>query len=229
LVKIQIIERLFYYINAYFYLALPLGYLLLRAKKGNTAILAAYGVTCCFFLNIYSLLSEPLVDIYLFCYTYIEYLFFTVLIASNIRNRRVIYFIVVASALFLVFQVISYQHSNLLRLDTMSIGIETILLFIYIILIFSEYLKHSKSTYIYSAPFFWLALGILIYLGGTFFFNILANHMSNRELVQYLKLTYVLEMIKTILFLVALRIYSVRYKSSSNHNSTIPYLDFDMN
>ena len=227
--KIQVIEKLFYYINAYFYLVLPLTYLIFKAKKGDSLILALYGIFCFIFLNVYYFLPDNLIDPYFFSYTFIEYSFFTWLIFSNIKSQIIKKVIILASILFLLFQVFSYYRFRGLRLDTVSIGIETILLFIYVIILFYEYFKSSKTTYIYNNHFFWIALGVLLYLGGTFFFNILANHISREQIIQYLKLTYVLEMIKTTLFAVAIGIFSHHYKDKYLQKTHVPYLDLDMN
>lgn len=227
--KIQVIEKLFYYINTYFYLVLPICYLIAKNKKGNPLTIALYGVFCFAFLNSYYQLPDSYIEPYLFLYTSLEYAFFTWLIASNLKSKFSKQLIVLFSILFIVFQIISYLKSNIGRLDTISIGIETILLFIYVILLFYEYFKSAKTVYIYNNHFFWIALGILIYLGGTFFFNISANLISREQLVQYLKLTYVLEMIKTSLFAVAIIMYSFQNKNKELQKSHVPYLDLDMN
>jgi len=203
--------------------------LFVKNKKGNTIVLALYGVFCFIFLYSYYKLPEKLLDPYLFLYTTLEYAFFTSLLYSNIQSRNVKKLILGLSAIFILFQIVSYFKATIGRLDTVSIGIETILLFIYVILLFSEYFRNSKSVFIYNNHFFWIALGILIYLGGTFFFNISANLISREQLVQYLKLTYVLEMIKTSLFAVALIMSSLSGKKKELTQNHIPYLDLDMN
>jgi hypothetical protein len=227
--KIQEIEKLFYYINASLYLILPLFYFIFKNKKGDSLVIALYGTLCFFLLVSYYYLPNFLIDPYLFFYTFLEYTFFTLLICSNIKNKVVKKIILSLSILFFAFQIRSIIRVEIDRLDTFSIGIETILLFIYIIYTFYEYFKNSKSTYIYNNHFFWVSLGILIYLGGTFFFNILANHLSRDQLVQYLKLTYILEMIKTLLFGVSIVMYSYHQKENVVQNPNLPYLDLDMN
>ena len=229
--KIQIIEKLFYYINAYLYLILPLSYIFFKAKKGDSLILALYGTCCFLLLNSYYHIHDKLIDVYFFFYTFLEYSFFTLLIYLNIRNRNIKKVIVLLSVLFLIFQVVSYFEfkGNDLALDTVSVGIETILLFIYIIFMFFEFFNSARTTYIYNSHIFWICLGILIYLGGTFFFNILANDLSTTEMFQYITLTYFLEMIKTILFVVAMGLYSSHSKDQNIQKTHVPYLDLDMN
>lgn len=228
--KIQLIEKLFYYINAYYYLLLPILYFIFRNKVRDSAIIALYGLVCSLLLNIYYILPEGyLVDLFMLFYTFAEYTFFTLLILSHINTRKVKMLIMILSMLFLAFQIMFAIRIEIDRLDTISIGIETILLFIYIIYMFYEYFKSAKTNYIYNNHFFWVSLGILIYLGGTFFFNILANHLSRGQLVQYLKLTYVLEMVKTTLFAIAIVICYYQNKDKIFPKPQVPYLDLDIN
>jgi hypothetical protein len=114
-------------------------------------------------------------------------------------------------------------------LDSISIGIETILIFVSIILFFYDHSQSNKAGYIYNHPVFWLSVGLLLYLGGTFFINILVNYMSKDEYENYWHLTYFAEIIKNILFAISILIPSHQYKLSSLNSSNLPYLDMDMN
>lgn len=219
----------FYYINAYFYLILPLSFFIFKAKKGDPLVLAIYGVFCFLMLCSYYSLPNHLINLYFFVYTFSEYIFFTLLIFLNIKGVIIKRIIVALSFLFFGFQILSYLEFKGLRLDNVSIGVETILLFIYVMMMFYESFKISKVTYIYNNHFFWIAIGILIYLGGTFFFNILVNHITREQVIQYLQLTYIAEMIKTLLFVVAIVMYSYQYKEKFLQKSHVPYLDLDMN
>jgi hypothetical protein len=66
----------------------------------------------------------------------------------------------------------------------------------------------------------------LIYLGGSFFFFILVEHLNDDQLTTFGNLTYVAEVIKNLLFVLAIFIYG-RYpfdKPEKNSNS-VPFLD----
>ena len=72
-------------------------------------------------------------------------------------------------------------------------------------------------------------MGLLLYLGGTFFFNILANQMSLDEFDTYWHYTYMAEIAKNILFLIALFKISKFKKKDLIPQVPMPYLDIDMN
>ena len=118
---------------------------------------------------------------------------------------------------------------NQFRLDTIPIGVETILLFIYIFIFFYDTLRSTKQVDIYNNFGFWIAVGILLYLGVSFFFYILANDMLIDEIDQYWVVTFIAEMIKNIMFCIAIIMYLPKKKNLPNqrlHQSqdSIPHL-----
>jgi len=111
------------------------------------------------------------------------------------------------------------------RLDTVPIGIETILVLVYIFFFFFEFSKKLDGSYIYNYYFFWVSVGVLIYLGGSFFFYILIDHLSKEQVETFGNMTFVAEIIKNILFTAAIYIY-VRFPSKREHKPpSVPYLD----
>lgn len=110
------------------------------------------------------------------------------------------------------------------RLDSISIGIEAILLFVYVFYFFYESSKNIIDNYIYNHYCFWIAVGILLYLGGSFFFYILIDHLTDDQVKVFGDLTYVAEILKNILFALALVIYSKKSVADRKPKS-IPYLD----
>jgi len=71
---------------------------------------------------------------------------------------------------------------------------------------------------------------MMIYLGGTFFFNLLANYISPSDIDKYWFLTHIADIIKNIFFCVALIVYSrSNLHEKLFHHSSVPYLDLDMN
>ncbi len=132
----------------------------------------------------------------------------------------------VCSILFLAFQIFYFFEAKLIRLDSIPIAIETILIFIYIIYFFYEFSKKTTGEYIYYHYCFWISIGILLYLGGSFFFNILINNLNPQEVETFGKMTFIAEILKNILFALAIYFYSrfpvVKIKSRSFQ---IPNLD----
>ncbi|HVT85373.1 MAG TPA: hypothetical protein VHD35_09215, partial [Chitinophagaceae bacterium] len=76
-------------------------------------------------------------------------------------------------------------------------------------------------------PCFWFVIGILLYLGGSFFINILANHLSTEEVAKYSSVTNIAEVIKNILFTIAMIMYARQPKETAPEKS-IPYLDLTL-
>ena len=131
-----------------------------------------------------------------------------------------------ASVLYFVFQVIYLFTIKFDRLDTIPIGIETILIFIYIFFFFYEFARSTNGSYIYNHYCFWIAVGILIYLGGSFFFFILIEYLSKEQSESFGNLTYLAEIIKNILFGLAILVYTRHpYESSKKNTKSIPFLD----
>lgn len=145
----------------------------------------------------------------------------------EIRIRKLRITIILLSILFFIFQILYFFNAPFYKIDTIPIGIETILLFVYILFFFYNYFKEIDNRYIYNEPCFWVAVGILLYLGGSFFFNILANHLSIEEMVNYWYVTYIAEVLKNLLFAIAMIIYARQPKETTPEKS-IPYLDLTL-
>ncbi|MDP4260926.1 MAG: hypothetical protein Q8941_00230 [Bacteroidota bacterium] len=132
--------------------------------------------------------------------------------------------IIIASIFFFAFQVI-YFFTPHKKFDSIPIGIEAILIFIFIFFFLYEQFKDVKDLPIYDNYFFWVSIGLFIYLGGSFFIYLMANIISREELDRYWLFTYVAEIIKNLLFAAAIYIYS-KNPTKKNTNRALPNLDF---
>lgn len=112
------------------------------------------------------------------------------------------------------------------RLDSIPIGIESIILFVFILLLFYEQFKIAKNTSVISSPWFWFSTGLMIYLAGSFFFNILVNNIDKKLGMEYWHVTYVFDAVKNLFFSIGL-IYVAHSpnKSSIEKSSSVPFLD----
>jgi len=158
-------------------------------------------------------------------YTFLEYLFFTSFIFLNLSSKALKRLIIYLSIGFVCFQIVYFLGSKFKSLDTVAIGVETILLFTYVISFFYEQFKKPSSISIYNHHCFWICVGILIYLGGSFFFYILANQMTRAEIMQYWDLTYIGEFIKNIFFAFSIYLFVRRRKENGFNNKILPNLD----
>jgi hypothetical protein len=146
----------------------------------------------------------------------------------NIKNEKFKKLIVAFSFLFMFFLIYYFFRSKLVRLDSIPIGVETILTLVYISYFFYETFKKSTDYYIYNHYCFWISVGVLIYLGGSFFFYILINDLTQDEVNTFGNMTYVAEIIKNILFSVAIFVYYKHpLKNIGRSNTSIPYLDIN--
>lgn len=224
--KIQIIEELFLYLLYFSFLLLPLAFLLtIKSRNWISFLMACYGLLF-FLLNyFYDELPKEYKKVYFPLYTYLEYILFATLLWANITNKKIKQFIVISSIGFGIFQIVYFLTTSLKRLDTVPIGIETILIFLFIILFFYNFFQNSLTENIYSNYCFWISVGILIYLGGSFFLNILANHVPN--IIDYWYLTYIAETFKNILFSLSIFILaktkfnSIKEKTSEYNNKKL--------
>lgn len=230
--KSKIIENLFYYIVDFSYLILPIGLLFLKNRKKEKlpVILLIYGIVCFSFLLFYASyrpdLSRTTRHYFKSSYTLFEYCIFAFIFWVTIKNKNLKKFIVLSSAGFFVFQVVYALTAKIQRLDSVPIGIETILVLIYIFLFFYEFSKNLNTLYVYNHYGFWIAVGILIYLGGSFFFYLSINQLSVEEIDTFGNLTYLAEVIKNIFFALALFMY-VRHPNEPTEKKpeSVPFLD----
>lgn len=226
--KSKVIEKLFFDIVTYSYLLLPAGLLVAKKNYRKEIIpvtIASYGFVFFWLLFFYKSVPKNLIHYYQSAYTFLEYSVFAFIFWRNIRLKKLKNFIILASVIFFIFQIIYATTAKKNRLDSVPIGIETILILIYIFFFFYEFSKTLTGSYIYNHYCFWISVGILIYLGGSFFFYILINHLSKDQVEAFGNLTYLAEIIKNALFTSAIFIY-VRYPFKPKEKSpSVPYLD----
>ena len=171
-------------------------------------------------------IKDPLLKkLYYFTYTLLEYVSFACIFWLGIKNASFKRFILFLSLLFVVFQIIYYSAFTLRRLDTVPIAIESFLIFIFIIYYLYEQFRSTKTATLYSNYLFWISIGIMFYLAGAFFFNLLANHLDRKVVTEYWYLSYNADIVKNILFSVGILIFAKNSAQSNQRNTTIPYLD----
>jgi len=90
---------------------------------------------------------------------------------------------------------------------------------------FYEQLKEAVTP-IYDHFFFWIAIGLTIYLAGSFFMYIMGNDMSKEELEEYWFITYVFDTIKNLFFVISAFVFLKQTKSVVR-KAVLPNLDFN--
>jgi hypothetical protein len=187
-------------------------------------------------------------------FTLIEYTFFAILIFQQLKSPALKRLLVILSIFFFLFQIIYFiAHNKPIldsiplffqdfinwigipdpvkkknNLDSVPIGIEAILIFVFIFFFLYEQLIDVKDTPIYANYFFWMAIGLFIYLGGSLFIYLMANNLlSTEEVNEYWFFTYIVETIKNLLFAAAIFIYS-KQPEPKKLTKALPNLDFTL-
>ncbi len=225
--KIQTIEKLFTFILVYSYLIIPFFFLFNKDKKNRALILVAiYGVLFFLFLQFYYDIPKDYRKIQQTVYTTLEFSFFASIFWITIKNSKVRNIILILWLLFTLYQVTYYFLSPLQKIDSVPVGIETILIFTFAFLYFQQYFKTNLTGNIYDYSSFWLVVGIVIYLGSSFFFNILVNHVTQKQIEEYWHFTYLPEIFKNVLFtLVASGLFFNKVEFTKMKSKDIPNLD----
>jgi hypothetical protein len=228
-VNSNIIEKLLLNtLNYSFLLPLVSIFLLYRkiSKKGLIIVLALYLILF-FLLNVYysQILSSLGRNLYYFIYTFCEYSTFAYIMWQSTTNKRFKKLIIILSGLFAIFLSIFYSTVKISRIDSVAIGIETIILITFIIYFFYLSFKNLNNGNIYDDASFWLVTGILVYLGSTFFFNILGDSLNQEHFKLYFYYSYFGDILKNILFAVAIFFFSRMKRKANSESFNVPYLD----
>jgi hypothetical protein len=203
-------------------------YLIVRKKNSSTVpkVMALYGILCFCFLYFYYDIPIKLTQNLQTAYTFFEYAVFTYIFWVNFKNKKIKNVVILISILFFCFQLLYLLSGKVKNLDSVPIGIETIIQLFFIFHFFYQFSKDLSTAYIYNHYGFWISVGILIYLGGSFFFFILFDHLTKAQVTTFGKLTYVAEIIKNLLFALAIFIQTkYPFQNKKQKTESIPYLD----
>jgi hypothetical protein len=158
-----------------------------------------------FLINIlqYKEFFSPQIDFFFFAaFTFFEYLFFTYFLYLEIKSKTFKRILAYTSCLFILFLLFYNLNAEVRGIDSVPIGIETILIMLFSFRYLYEQMNDTTTLFVYSKPSFWIILGFLIYLSGSFFIYIFAN--QSREAIKFWYLTNVFSILKTVLFSIAI-------------------------
>jgi len=207
------IENLFIYTAVYTAL-IPIGLYIFFWKRLNKVypllIIIIYSLIE-FLTNLVSdeLRSQrsQLVILYSF-FTIVEYALFACffyLLISNIKIRKII---IVASIAFMIFSCCYFLFVKYRFLDSVPIGVETILVLTYAFYYLFEQLEPTTNSLIYQRYHFWLVAGIMIYLAGSFFIYIFANQVDNKTRHDYWVFQNAFTILKNMCFGISIITYT---------------------
>jgi len=219
----QAIERLFFYILTYsFLLPIIFFFIFFKKLKSNKVAIAVviYSIIIFLFLSFDDYLNHYYRHWYSTLYTATEYSCFAFVIGQIIQKKKIKFLIFFLSLLFIIFEIIYLFKIRFNVIDSVPIGVETILILLYAFYLFFEQFQKIETTYMYNNYWFWFVIGIIFYLSSSFFFNILGDI----HLVAYWYLTYIFETIKNLLFVVGI-IFLSKQQDLNKNSTTIPFLD----
>jgi hypothetical protein len=201
------IENLFTYIHfGTGILVVLLFVLFIRTlSRDKTLIaLAIYSFCDILFNSIDAQLSDKWATILWSSFTFLEYFTFAYFLYFNIQTPNVKKMIVVSIGLFFV-AILTYYSVTPLKniLDSIPIGVETILILIFLFYYLFEQMSDTTNLFIYNKYQFWIVIGIMIYLAGSFFIFIFASGLEKKVIDQFWFLTNVFYSIMNLMFTVA--------------------------
>ena len=143
-------------------------------------------------------------------FTATEYGFFAsqffVLIAHRLSRKLII----ISSVFFFLFWTIFRLYVKYDVLDSVPIGIETILILSFAFRFLFEQMDEVSSGFIYNRYSFWITSGIMIYLSGSFFCYLYANQVSDQVRNVFWMFQNIFAIIKTVCFTIAVFIATKR-------------------
>jgi len=223
----ETIESLFIYllfITDFFIIALFLFFFKIAKKEKPLVLIVIYCIID-FIVN-FILEFAPINNIYLLYsfFTLAEYLIFAFFLSLVIKSKGFKKIIVSCSLAFCAFLIIYTYTTTIRTLDSIPIGIETILILIYSFYYLYEQINDTNNLFIYNTYPFWVVTGIMIYLAGSFFIYVFASHVNKETLMKYWFLTNVFYVVKNILFAIAILIH-VKQSKNPHPAKLRPYLN----
>ncbi len=212
----QTIENLFVYLVYSFDFVLLLIFLAFQRNRKLNKGLAVLSLN-----TIFAVLLSFIIDstkgndrIFYPLFTLFEYYAFSYFLYINTESKKYKILIQYATIVFTVFLTLYTLLTKYKNIDSIPIGIETILILIFSFFFLIEQVSDMNSQVIYNKHQFWIVVGIMIYLAGSFFIYIFANQVDEKTLRQFWFLTNVFYIIKNILFAIGIYIYSKQSKKA---------------
>ena len=228
--KTKTIENLFNYLASYSHFLPIICFILSYRKSSSSRVL--------WIIVIYSLynyltdlgliyLTHRPTRVFLYSsFTFFEYFLFASAIYLTIRNKAFRRFIIGTSISFFVFIVIYNLYVKVIGIDSIPIGIEAIFILIFSFYYLYEQMKDPENLFVYSRFSFWVVLGMMLYLAGSFFIYIYASRLDASEVGKYWIFTNIFSILKNIFFTIAILLNA---NEKTNNNNKPSYKLYSLN
>ncbi len=159
-------------------------------------------------------------------FTFIEFIFLSAFIWLNLENKKAKFFLLCFSFAFTAFLIYFNVTSHFTRIDSIPIGIESLIIISFSFYFLYERVKSPSLTFIYNDYRFWIIIGMIIYLAGSFFIYIYGEQLEVAAWKKFRYLTLVFYIIRALFFSIAIIVFAKSpIPKNQKINKTIPYLD----
>jgi ABC-type Fe3+-siderophore transport system permease subunit len=151
--------------------------------------------------------------------TLFEYSLFFLFLFFSIKNKKAKKAILISSAVYITFLIAYTLIVKIRRINSVPIGIETLLILIYSFYYLFEQMNDPKTLFIYSRYQFWVLVGFMLYLSGSFFIYIFTNQLPQPEVLKYWFIIDIFLILKNVFFITALLTFIIQQKKKTPPNS----------
>lgn len=156
------------------------------------------------------ILGPELKHYFYILFTFFEYSFFAYFLSQNLRNKYAIKSLLAVSILFILFLFIYTIFIPFRRVDSITIGVETIAILGFSFYFLFEKTKSPELELISTDFRFWIIMGMVLYLAGSFFIYIFAEQVTLETWHKYRWLTWVFYILKALFFTIGILLLIIK-------------------
>lgn len=165
---------------------------------------------------LFNLVPDAHSNILFSTFTLMEYLAFSLFLGFHSENKKLRRLLSIVFVLFSVFICTYFLIVPFDFIDSVPIGVETILVIGFSVYFLYE-MVNKTTNLLYNTTEFWIITGFLIYLAGSFFIYLYANQVDLRELKKFFFVTYMFTSIKNIFISIGFWLWAQQPKDSIHH------------
>jgi hypothetical protein len=159
-------------------------------------------------------------------FTVMEFALFISFLHFHTKNTRARKILIYTGICFTIFY---FSFTALagedVPIDSIQIGIETIIILVFSYYYLYERMNDTNTLFIYNTYQFWVVIGMVLYLSGSFFVYIFTNYLSIEEIKKFWVITNIFSILKSILFTVAILIHAKPTRNTLNSDLELSSLN----
>ncbi|RYZ21032.1 MAG: hypothetical protein EOO16_14595 [Chitinophagaceae bacterium] len=154
-------------------------------------------------------------------FTVVELLLFSYCFYTIVKSKSAAKVIPIVGIGFAIFALIYFLTTKRRILDTVPIGVETIIVICFSCYYLFEQINDMSTVFVYDRYAFWLVTGMLLYLAGSCFIYIFANQVDAVTRSQLWIYTNIFIIIKKLLFAISILIFLKQKKLSRDKQRNV--------